>query len=176
MFVILVAGLFQDLKSVKPDGTKGGILLNYLSSRIYYHNVTRKVLEDELTRCGVTDISIQNNMWFDESYGFKTLSTFNVYLRINFLGKTNIRTYLQNYFGISEPEIKCLTLDKDSMIEKAVEEYLEDLHSKYDGDCVTRCTQGDYAMIQWGQNGITDAVDKVIIASLFFNFLIRKSM
>lgn len=161
MFVILVSGLYQDLKSVRDNGSKGGILLNYLSSRIYYHNVTREVIESELDRCKISNTTIQNNIWFDESYGFKAISTFNVYLRINFLKKTNIKTYLTGYFGITMEQIECFTLSPESMIDKAVQEYLGDLHDKYDGDCERECTQGDFAIIQWGLRGLTDAVNKV---------------
>lgn len=173
MFAILVTGLYQDLKNVKPDGTKGGILLNYLSSRIFYHDVTRSALESECIRCGIENKTIQNNIWFDESYGWKTLGTFNVYLRINFLKKTNIKKYLTGYFRISLKQIECLTLDPNSMIQTKVIQYLNDLHTKYDADCGQSCTQGEFAIIQWGQNGITDAVDKVIFSKKILIFFLR---
>lgn len=46
-------------------------------------------------------LEIAKRMWYDQTYGFGKLSTFNVYMRIYIKKRTNIRTYLIGYFEIA---------------------------------------------------------------------------
>jgi len=57
-----------------------------------------------MTAIGINDQTMKM-MWYDETYGFGKLSTFNVYMRILIKKKTNIRNYLLGYFNISSAQM-----------------------------------------------------------------------
>jgi hypothetical protein len=93
LFVIVVAGLVNDIKDQ--------FLLNYYTARIFYNNMNLAAFSAEMKILKIKDDTIKK-MWYDETYGFGKLSSFNVYMRMLILGKTRIKTYLKNYFDISE--------------------------------------------------------------------------
>ena len=91
LFVVLIAGLVNDIQV--------DFLLNYYSAAIFYKNINFNDFKIFIEGIGIDDQTMKK-MWYDETYGFGKLSTFNVYMRILIKNKTNIKTYLINYFAI----------------------------------------------------------------------------
>ena len=165
LFVILLTGLYEDIADQ--------FLLNYLSAQIFYHHISYENVTKELMgNCKITNKTIVNNMWYDATYGFKDFNTFNVYMRINFLGKTNIKKYLTGYFNITKKQMECITGRQrpNALINGNVNRYKNDLNETYYesfcklhpeiGDKKNNCTESDYAIIEFGTGAITRLVDK----------------
>ena len=159
MFAMLVTGMYNE--------TSWYIELNYLNAKIFYndinYNSVKKLIMDD---CKVNDIDIVNNMWFDQTYGFSNVVTFNVYMRIAYLYKTNIRAHLVEYFGITDKQMGCIANDTENLIGANIVKYSTELNNKfYDSFCKAsggdHCTGTDYAIIQWATNGLTNDIDKV---------------
>jgi len=121
-----------------------------------------------LDNCSITDPKKRSNIWFDQTYGFKTIETFNVYMRIAYLHKSRIRTYLTKYFNITDDQIKCITNNDTNLIQTSIQRYSMALNELFfDKFCHLSggdsCSGVDYAMIQWADAGVTNDIGKVNI-------------
>ena len=166
LFVIVVAGLVNDIKDQ--------FLLNYYTARIFYNNMNLAAFSAEMKILNIKDDTIKK-MWYDETYGFGKLSSFNVYMRMLILGKTRIKTYLKNYFDISEYQInKIVSNNKldDGWLYNFKETYKNDIDKEYELDCkkdtvlgegerTQYCDQTDLTFIQWGTRDLTTDIDLV---------------
>lgn len=96
LFVVLVAGLVNDIQV--------DFLLNYYTAAVFYKDLTFDIFKEKILGIGINDQTMKM-MWYDETYGFGKLSTFNVYMRILIKKKTNIKTYLIGYFKIKQEQM-----------------------------------------------------------------------
>ena len=92
IFVNMLSGLTHDM-SVETSKSPPLIKLNYLNGKIFYRKINYRQSEVymEFDKCQIKDWDTKNNLWFDTTYGFRSSDTFNVWVRIAYLHKTNIR-------------------------------------------------------------------------------------
>ena len=116
--------------SVESSSSPALIKLNYLNGKIFYNNINYRQLSvyGEFEKCQIKDWDTKNNLWFDTTYGFRTIDTFNTWIRIAYLHKSNIRSHLINYFGLTEEQMTCLVGDATST---QLSGFLGDLCTEY---------------------------------------------
>lgn len=116
MFPSLVTSMLEDCTE--------GIILNWLTSKIFYEsNYTQafitQMLKDAGTlffKAGVKDTSTTNNMWFDSNYGFRSYLGFQSWIKIAYFKKTissGMGRYLITYFNIDKDTMANIVLNKD---------------------------------------------------------------
>lgn len=157
LFVMLLAQLFREMQD------KNSLILNYLTAKINYatYDVSRKKkIEQELEKCGIKDLKTQGDMWFDQSYGFREVQSFNNWMRIVYLGKTRIKTYMTGYFELEKKQMECL-VDKKSWLQSEIDKELATLNDKFKQYCPDeKCGVREYAILQWAGSELTEMVGK----------------
>lgn len=135
-----------------------------------------------INRIGIEKPKIKK-MWFDETYGFSKLDSFNVYMRMLILNKVRIKTYLIIYFGITEKQIDMIASSelvegKRSWLYDFKMKYYDGIDTDFGTQCLQKldsriekrqvgeertkdCTQIDLTFIQWGSRKLTKNVKKV---------------
>jgi len=157
LFVTLIADLSWDISNL--------IKLNYLTGAIFHKNITRENVNNQLTLCNITSPDTQAMMWFDTTYGFRQMNTFNTWLRISYLKKTNIKSYLIGYFNIDSDKMNCLT-DDNSWLVKLSKSSLFLMNEKFKESCAeSECTSIELTMLQWGGKSVTNMIGKVVLVS-----------
>ena len=141
------------------------ILINYFNAKIYYsENFSYSQFTRNMTKLGIQK-SIQSQLWFDDSYGWSELDSFNNWIMISHdpILKKKLKASLTNHFGLSESQMESL-IGAGSWLKQTIDKSNSDISTKFSKTCGKDiCNGKDLAQIQWTSKNVTIDIDNLHI-------------
>ena len=160
-FVLILYRLFLDVSSE--------ILLNYFNAKIFYsESFNYNSFTANMTNLNISK-QTQTSIWFDITYGWSKLDTFNNWIKIAYqpVVKKNLKGFITSYFNLTTDQVNSL-VGTGSFLSNTIIELNTTISTKFSKICSKPvCDQTDLAQIQWANKGVTLDIDMPYIISSY---------